>query len=65
MANPHAMAYQFAGNEKKGKKITHIAKGVLISEGDLGFGFIANKWCQITPLIRKFEFPAHKSKQLL
>ena len=34
MANPHAMAYQFAGKEKREKNNTQ-AKGVLISEGDI------------------------------
>ena len=33
-------------------------------KGGLHFGPIANKRCQITPLSRKFEFPAHNIKQL-
>ena len=38
--------------------ITVLTKGSLISEG------IDNKRCQISPLGRKFEFPALYSKQL-
>ena len=55
------MAYQFAGKAKKRKKNNTQAKGVLISEGDFGFGLIkktgliANKKDQISLLSGKFE----------